>query len=181
MRYLGYAIGEVILIIVGILFALKINDWNEDRKAQAEFDEYIVQLKVDVEQVIQRNIAVSEYTKIQAMRANSIIGYLDQGDLSEEDIEQLEYSLNRLAFYREIQIEVGLVGEILDSKTEVISRDPDFYNRTMWFLSGVKVRANVRENKERNSRISFALLFHNTVYGGVVLQQPEFTKVCFES
>ena len=25
------------------------------------------------------------------------------------------------------------------------------------------VRAKVRENKERNSRISFALLFHNTV------------------
>ena len=37
LRYLGYATGEVVLIIIGILFALKINDWNEDRKAQAEF------------------------------------------------------------------------------------------------------------------------------------------------
>jgi hypothetical protein len=32
LRYLTYAVGEVILIIVGILFALKINNWNEDRK-----------------------------------------------------------------------------------------------------------------------------------------------------
>ena len=45
VRYLAYAVGEVVLIIVGILFALKINDWNEDKKAQAEFHEYIVQLR----------------------------------------------------------------------------------------------------------------------------------------
>ena len=52
LRYLGYATGEVILIIVGILFALKINDWNEDRKAQAEFDLYIMQLREDVRTAI---------------------------------------------------------------------------------------------------------------------------------
>lgn len=48
VRYLTYAVGEVVLIIVGILFALKINDWNEDRKVQAEYDLYIVQLREDV-------------------------------------------------------------------------------------------------------------------------------------
>jgi hypothetical protein len=31
-RYLKYAIGEIILVVVGILIALQINNWNEQRK-----------------------------------------------------------------------------------------------------------------------------------------------------
>lgn len=40
------------MIIVGILFALKINDWNEDKKAKVGFDLYLVQLKGDGELAI---------------------------------------------------------------------------------------------------------------------------------
>lgn len=32
-KYLFYAIGEIILVVIGILLALQINNWNEDRKA----------------------------------------------------------------------------------------------------------------------------------------------------
>ena len=32
VRYLIYALGEIILIIFGILIALQINNWNEKRK-----------------------------------------------------------------------------------------------------------------------------------------------------
>jgi hypothetical protein len=31
-RYFKYAIGEIILVVVGILIALQINNWNEQRK-----------------------------------------------------------------------------------------------------------------------------------------------------
>lgn len=35
-RYLKYAIGEIILVVIGILIALQINNWNEARKIQAQ-------------------------------------------------------------------------------------------------------------------------------------------------
>ena len=36
-KYLSYAIGEIVLVVVGILIALQINNWNEDRiKANRE-------------------------------------------------------------------------------------------------------------------------------------------------
>ena len=45
-KYLKYAIGEIILVVIGILIALSINNWNENRKTKiAEFELYKVILK----------------------------------------------------------------------------------------------------------------------------------------
>lgn len=35
-RYLKYAIGEIALVMIGILLALQVNNWNENRKLQAQ-------------------------------------------------------------------------------------------------------------------------------------------------
>lgn len=32
MKYLRYAIGEIALVVIGILIALQINTWNDERK-----------------------------------------------------------------------------------------------------------------------------------------------------
>ena len=33
-KYMLYAIGEIVLVVVGILIALSINNWNESRKQE---------------------------------------------------------------------------------------------------------------------------------------------------
>ncbi|EPR74164.1 hypothetical protein ADIWIN_0741 [Winogradskyella psychrotolerans RS-3] len=35
-KYVKYAIGEIVLVVIGILIALQINNWNENRKANIE-------------------------------------------------------------------------------------------------------------------------------------------------
>ena len=35
-KYLKYAVGEIVLVVIGILIALQINNWNEKRKATLE-------------------------------------------------------------------------------------------------------------------------------------------------
>lgn len=44
-NYLKYAIGEIILVVIGILIALQINNWNEERKIQANQEKYLMLLK----------------------------------------------------------------------------------------------------------------------------------------
>lgn len=44
-KYFKYAIGEIILVVIGILIALQINNWNEKQKLDSKTQEYYVQLK----------------------------------------------------------------------------------------------------------------------------------------
>lgn len=39
-KYLLYAIGEIALVMIGILLALQVNTWNEGRKQDAQLDQY---------------------------------------------------------------------------------------------------------------------------------------------
>ena len=43
-KYLSYAIGEILLVVIGILIVLSINDWNEERKERLERDYVIHEL-----------------------------------------------------------------------------------------------------------------------------------------
>ena len=49
-KYFKYAIGEILLVVIGILIALQINNWNEKRKLKAEEKEVIQQLILDFSQ-----------------------------------------------------------------------------------------------------------------------------------
>ncbi|TYA59666.1 hypothetical protein FVF61_01030 [Formosa maritima] len=44
-KYFKYAIGEIILVVIGILIALQINNWNEKRKEQEKGQVYLERLK----------------------------------------------------------------------------------------------------------------------------------------
>jgi hypothetical protein len=47
-RYLTYAIGEIVLVVIGILIALQINNWNEKRKSKIEFRQSMLSLASEI-------------------------------------------------------------------------------------------------------------------------------------
>ena len=48
LKYMRYAIGEILLVVVGILIALSINNWNENRKTHLQDIEFLKNLKVEL-------------------------------------------------------------------------------------------------------------------------------------
>ncbi|MCK5400706.1 MAG: hypothetical protein KAJ28_03655 [Flavobacteriaceae bacterium] len=46
-KYLKYAIGEIVFVVIGILIALQINTWNENRKAKHEETKILTVLQAD--------------------------------------------------------------------------------------------------------------------------------------
>jgi hypothetical protein len=55
-RYLLYALGEIMLVVIGILIALQVNNWNDTRKNQITESEYYCKLLDDFE-LDQKNLA----------------------------------------------------------------------------------------------------------------------------
>jgi hypothetical protein len=74
-KYLIYAIGEIILVVIGILIALAINNWNEESKIQKSINNHLtilkqnlledqIQLK-ELKQYMTENVHYSDSTMLQ--------------------------------------------------------------------------------------------------------------------
>ena len=48
LKYMRYAIGEIILVVIGILIALQVNNWNEDRKKSRVIQNVLMEIKDDL-------------------------------------------------------------------------------------------------------------------------------------
>ncbi len=49
LKYFKYAIGEILLVVIGILIALQVNNWNEDRKGQQWQRNFLTELTIELE------------------------------------------------------------------------------------------------------------------------------------
>ena len=70
-KYFKYAIGEILLVVIGILIALQINNWNEHRKSLTQERKYVSQLLED---------AIADST-FYASRQSSLENQLESYDL----------------------------------------------------------------------------------------------------
>ena len=68
-KYLKYAIGEIVLVVIGILIALQINSWNEFRKTRIEEKESLAMIKRNLETEI-------AFLDNRVFRNDKVISYL---------------------------------------------------------------------------------------------------------
>ena len=87
--YLIYAIGEVVLVVLGILIALQIDNWNESRKDNRKMKEHVRMLVKDLEKDILniKECIVSDSLKNEGLRKILIAFNTNQIiDSSEEEL-----------------------------------------------------------------------------------------------
>ena len=88
-KYLLYAIGEIILVVIGILIALQINNWNEIQKLKGEEIKLIQSFKTSIEaDTLTINNYITEFSIIEK-KINRIARYIE---------EDLSYSRDSLHF-----------------------------------------------------------------------------------
>jgi hypothetical protein len=75
-KYLIYAIGEIVLVVIGILIALQVNNWNEERKESKQKAIILTNLKSDFEADISRIGNVINFLDERRIRASLLLGYL---------------------------------------------------------------------------------------------------------
>ena len=91
-QYLKYAIGEIVLVVIGILIALQINNWNEKSKLKGEEIKLLKEMKSalisDKEDIIS---CISEHSSA-AKSCSILIEHISNGngnDLPIEDFMEL--------------------------------------------------------------------------------------------
>ena len=112
-KYFKYAIGEIVLVVIGILVALGINNWNENRKDRNLERNYIQELKTDLRKD-STSISSMLYKSNKQLQAkyllykysieNTDFVFLNNNlDLYPDYIKTHQYDKDSLALYFQIQ------------------------------------------------------------------------------
>jgi uncharacterized membrane protein YgaE (UPF0421/DUF939 family) len=138
-KYIKYAIGEIILVVIGILIALSINNWNEKIKTQEKVDLFLTSLKSDL---LNDLSTISDIIKIQEDRLKSLEESIAFGDnpqlkdiLANNDTNQISVGRNWTFFpvagaYK-AAIGTGLIESLQNDnlKKDIINLYEYYYNR----------------------------------------------------
>ena len=76
-KYLKYSIGEIILVVIGILIALQINNWNEERKTREKEVVYLNNIKSDLQLSILEIEQFVTKRKSQINSANAVMEHFN--------------------------------------------------------------------------------------------------------
>ncbi len=77
-KYLLYAIGEIILVVIGILIALQVNNWNEKRKQDERFMFGLRELYGEIKSTAFYESALKDKLTFQLIRMDSVL-YKSEG------------------------------------------------------------------------------------------------------
>jgi hypothetical protein len=85
MRFLRYSLGEIVLVVIGILIALQINNWNEERIEQNEIREYALNLSAAIDRDMEMLLPVEMQIRASIRQAEELANYLRGRSIEEMD------------------------------------------------------------------------------------------------
>lgn len=97
-KYLRYAIGEIILVVIGIVIALQINTWKNERQNRSLEKVYLQNLKKDMLLQIDINNDQNDYERQVISKTDSAISFLDNKITVRKLVELLNFSTGRHTF-----------------------------------------------------------------------------------
>ena len=88
-KYLLYALGEIALVMIGILLALQVNNWNEERKKADLAETYLTALKEDLMLDIENFEFQIDDLSFQLSQIDSVEEILSDPSFSNSDFNDL--------------------------------------------------------------------------------------------
>jgi len=113
-KYFKYAIGEIILVVIGILIALQINTWNQNRQNRTQEQQILVQLLNEYEnnliqlnqKIFIRNETVSSSFKLLNYKNDEMLNVV---------VDSFNLHLSRLLWRPTFDPELGVSTELTSS------------------------------------------------------------------
>ncbi len=171
-RYLVYAIGEILLVVVGILIAVQINNWNEQRKENKLEQSYYCKLLEDVVQDIEQIHNQIIKTKDRLLGANEMLNLLQAENPPIEELMQKNLRAISLITYT-FRPSLATYEDLKSSGNLKILRDHEVKKQVTDYYSMLDGMIDVMDT---NADGTVALFYSKDDYAEIGWQNLDFVK-----
>ena len=156
-KYFKYAIGEIILVVIGILIALSINNWNESRKEAIQETAILNQLHIEFKSNLRQLDEKIDLKKEAINSSLQLFKYIDFPNLRNKD--SVDYHLARTLPYSTFD---PIVNDLASSGELRIIKNDSLKQKLSFWTSEIK---DLREEEmawqeHRNNKYEPFLIKH---------------------
>lgn len=150
--YITYAIGEIILIVFGILIALAISNWNQNRLIREKEQFYLEGLKSEFEQNRLKLANLIEVNRLNYEESKKLAGYIHSNDKpGEKQLSEMLY--NAFSFEIDYNPNNSLLNEIMNSGSLKMISDATLRSHLIQWESRIQTihrqESALREQREK--------------------------------
>jgi len=119
-KYLKYAIGEIVLVVIGILIALQINNWNEKQKDIEKEQQILLSLREEFKQ----NIKELEFDHaLNEGSLNAIVALMNFDHTNAFNTKTIDSLVGQMNNYATFDARLGVMNDITSSGNLELIRD----------------------------------------------------------
>jgi hypothetical protein len=158
-KYIIYALGEIILVVIGILIALQINNSNEDRKQRKQELHYLKNLKTDLTLNISE---LDNYIDVRNSRiesANYVLEHFEGKPLT--DLNAFAYHTTNIYIWQKFSQHDNTFQELVNSGNLALISNDTIKNG----LLNLQALYKKLKNEEEHFRYDAEILLYEPSYG----------------
>lgn len=134
-----FAVGlDLMVVVVGIFLGLQVADWSQYRSDRQREHEYLERLRVDFSKSsLTLRQMIETYDMLQERQSHVLlILKKDVGQITEDDLDFIADNLRVWSFWRQVDLELGTINELISSGEMKLIRDKDIRRHLFAFHAG---------------------------------------------
>jgi len=162
LKYMRYAVGEIVLVVIGILIALQINNWNEERRNRLKEKSYLMEIRKNL---INDTIRINEIHEFN-LRKDTVVRYVfrvfEKASSENPDLLSFEDNMDIMGSYDSFSPSRTAFDNLMDVESlDIISDLPmrimlsNYYNTD--FEKGTQEAVKLRTRKFAEYAIKYLI------------------------
>lgn len=174
--YFKYAIGEILLVVIGILIALQINAWGDERYNKKQEKYYLNQLWAEFESNLKESERNLRFCDFQSKNAALLLKGLDE-TLSEKESKDWFYAITQLGFTPKVNYIDNIWKEIISTNKLEIIKNKELIEKISGHYSSLEFIKKMELETQR-SNIEFRAMVNEVLEHQLRLKiQDEFVSM----
>ncbi len=143
-KYLVYALGEILLVVLGILIALQINNWSESVKDEIAEKNYLRSIKEDlVSDTISLN-EVLEQIELNLDAASTLIKFFNQSQKEPVDTNKIYASIRLAGFLMHFETNAATFDDLKNTGNIKVISNVELKKAIASYYTFIETRRNYR-------------------------------------